>query len=83
MRGEQPAARPATRGVSPACGPRPPGFNEADVSEEPADIGKLPLLTPHEKAEVDALYRAQARSLLAVDDLVQNVVRTPEARGRA
>ena len=82
-------ARGTTRGRSPRYegrfaglrAPRPPGFNEADVSDKPADIGKLPLLTPHQKAEIDALYRAQARSLLAVDDLVQNVVRTLKQEG--
>ena len=61
--------------------PRPPGFNEADVSDKPPDIRKLPLLTSHQISEEDALYRAQARSLLGVDDLVQNVVRTLKQQG--
>ena len=80
--GNNPRAPPRYEGrFAGLRAPRPPGFNEADVSDKPADIGKLPLLTPHQKAEIDALYRAQARSLLAVDDLVQNVVRTLKEEG--
>jgi N-acetylglucosamine-6-sulfatase len=80
--GNNPRAPPRYEGrFAGLRAPRPPGFNEADVSDKPADIRKLPLLTPHQKAEVDALYRAQARSLLAVDDLVRNVVRTLKREG--
>jgi N-acetylglucosamine-6-sulfatase len=61
--------------------PRTPDFNEADVSDKPPDVRKRPLLTPHQINEVDALYRAQARSLLGVDDLVANVVRTLKREG--
>ena len=62
--------------------PRTPAFNEADVSDKPPEIRNRPRLTPHQEAEVDALYRAQARTLLGVDDLVANVVRTLRQEGK-
>ena len=61
---------------------RTPAFNEADVSDKPPEIRNRPRLTPHQEAEVDALYRAQARTLLGVDDLVANVVRTLRQEGK-
>ena len=62
--------------------PRTPAFNEADVSDKPPEIRNRPRLTPHQEAEVDALYRAQARTLLGVDDLVAKVVRTLRQEGK-
>jgi N-acetylglucosamine-6-sulfatase len=80
--GHNPRAPPRYRHAFPGLtAPRTPDFNEADVSDKPSDIRKLPLLTPHRIAEVDALYRAQAQSLLGVDDLVANVVRTLRQQG--
>jgi N-acetylglucosamine-6-sulfatase len=61
--------------------PRTPDFNEADVSDKPSDIKQLPPLATSKVTLIDALYRAQAESLLGVDDLVQNVVRTLKQQG--
>ncbi len=80
--GNNPRAAPRHEGtLAGVTAPRTPDFNEADVSDKPPDIKKLPLLTPSKVALVDALYRAQAESLLGVDDLVQNVVRTLRQQG--
>lgn len=54
--------------------PTPPSFDEADVSDKPADVRELPRLGAEEVAEIAAGYRARLESLLAVDDLVERVV---------
>ena len=76
------APRRATRAGSPALtAPRDPSFNEADVSDKPANIKNLPPLEPDRRsANVDARYRARAEAVLGVDDLVQNVVSTLKQR---
>ncbi len=50
-----------------AIAPRPPSFNEADVSDKPAWLRKLPELSPTVIAASDDLYRRRIRSLQAVD----------------
>jgi arylsulfatase A-like enzyme len=54
--------------------PRPPSFNEANVSDKPASIRQLALLTAEQVQRITALYRGRLGSLLAVDDLVERVV---------
>jgi N-acetylglucosamine-6-sulfatase len=54
--------------------PRPPSFNESDVSDKPPRVRDLPLLSPAQIAQVDALYRKRRQSVLALEDMVQNVV---------
>jgi N-acetylglucosamine-6-sulfatase len=61
--------------------PRPASYDEADVSRKPRYIRDLPRLTPAVKERTDNLYVARAESLLAVDDLVQAVLRTLETKG--
>lgn len=56
--------------------PRPPSFNEADVSDKPSKIRELPLLNEQQIAEVDDLYRRRLRSLQSVDDLIETVINT-------
>ena len=53
---------------------RPPSFNERDVSDKPAAIRHRPPLTATKIAKMDDIYRSQACSLKAVDDLVGQVV---------
>ena len=53
-----------------AQAPRTPSFNEADVSDKPAYIQALPLLTSADVQEIDDLYRLRLQSLQAVDDMV-------------
>ena len=61
--------------------PRPPGFDEADVSDKPAWVRSYPRLT---QARIDAeqsLYRQRLRSMLPVEDLLRQVIATLEQTG--
>jgi N-acetylglucosamine-6-sulfatase len=72
-----PNPRPAPRHVGAFDNkplPRPPSFNEADVSDKPAGIRNQPLLTATEIKAITKRYRSRLASLLAVDDLVEAVV---------
>jgi len=59
-----------------AKAPRPPSFNEADVSDKPAWLARRPLLPRAQVNIIDALYRKRLRSLLAVEDMVEQVTQT-------
>jgi N-acetylglucosamine-6-sulfatase len=54
--------------------PRPPSFNELDVSGKPFWIQSLSRLTTYQTAQIDAHHEARAETLQAVDDLVEGVV---------
>ncbi len=54
--------------------PRPPSFNEADVSDKPPVIQQLPLLSGVQIAAIDEEYRARLESLLAVDEAIERIV---------
>ena len=61
--------------------PKPPGFDEADVSDKPAWVRSYPRLT---QARIDAeqsLYRQRLRSMLPVEDLLRQVIATLEQTG--
>ena len=78
-------ATPAVRYLSSFPGvkaPRTPSFNEADVSDKPLWVRKRNLLSPSEINNIDALYRKRLQSMLAVGDLVENIVKTLESRGQ-
>lgn len=67
--------------------PRPPSFDEEDVSDKPSHIRKLPRLSddpddPVGIPEITELYRARLRALLAVYDLVEGVIETLESTGQ-
>lgn len=64
-----------------ARAPRPPSFNEADMSDKPVWLRTKRSLDDDAIAKVDEQYRQRLRSMLAVDDLVGNVVETLEATG--
>jgi arylsulfatase A-like enzyme len=61
--------------------PKPPNYNEADVSDKPQQIRSQPVITPYAEQTLTRLYRDRLESLLAVDDLIENVVNTLEASG--
>ena len=55
--------------------PKPPSFNEADVSDKAANIRSLPKLTPEQIAEIADNYRGRLGALRAVDDQVGRILR--------
>jgi len=57
-----------------AQAPRTASFNEADVSDKPAWLQAKPLLDSTQIAAIDALYRKRLQTMLAVEDLVSNVI---------
>jgi N-acetylglucosamine-6-sulfatase len=60
---------------------KPPSFNEADVSDKPAEIRKLPLLDSSLIQQRTERYRGELGALLAVDDLMARVVNELAATG--
>jgi arylsulfatase A-like enzyme len=54
--------------------PRPPNFNEADVSDKPAAIRNLPPLNANQVTEIQRNYRCELESLLSVDEGVEKLV---------
>ena len=77
-------ATPASRheeALADLTAPRPPSFNETDVSDKPAWVRDHPELDPEQIARVDERYRKRLRSLLAVDEMVAGLVKTLEATG--
>ena len=61
--------------------PKPPNFNEADVSDKPAAIRSRPLLNASQIANIQRKYRCELESLLSVDEGVKKVVNALEAKG--
>ncbi len=61
--------------------PKPPSFNEKDVSDKPVGIRNRPLLTPQEIAGVKEAYQQQLESMLSVDDGVEAIVNALRAKG--
>jgi arylsulfatase A-like enzyme len=54
--------------------PRPPSFNEADVSDKPLAIRSRFLLPPERVAAIRENYQQELESLLAVDEAVARIV---------
>jgi arylsulfatase A-like enzyme len=62
--------------------PRPPSFNEADISDKPGFLRAFyPPLTSGRRADLDARYRREVRSLLSVDEAVVRIIDRLEATG--
>jgi arylsulfatase A-like enzyme len=62
--------------------PRPPSFNEADVSDKPGWLRRLPLLEGLDISRVQRFYRRQRQAAQAIDDTVESLVRTLDATGQ-
>ena len=62
--------------------PRPPSFDEADVSDKPAWIRSLPRLTEQDIDDITGHYRARLECLQSVDDLAESVVNALEEAGQ-
>ncbi|TMK73523.1 MAG: sulfatase [Actinobacteria bacterium] len=61
--------------------PQPPNFNEADVSDKPAEIQNRPRLSAGAIADIQRRYRCELESLLSVDEGVKKVVKALAATG--
>ncbi|MBA4064906.1 MAG: hypothetical protein C0501_14565 [Isosphaera sp.] len=75
---------PAPRHLGTFAGvqaPRPPSFDEADVSDKPPHLRNLPPLTPAQVAAIDRQYQARLESLQALDEGVASIVEALAARG--
>ena len=53
--------------------PRPPNFDEADVSDKPGFVRNQPRITPARAEEMRTLFQARLEALQSVDDLVEDV----------
>jgi N-acetylglucosamine-6-sulfatase len=53
--------------------PRPPNFDEANVSDKPEQIREIPHLSDFQLADIDRRYRGRLESLLSVDDEVKRI----------
>lgn len=76
--------RPAPRHLGILDGaviPRSPAFNEADLSDKPPAIQSLSRMRNQDIACNDQIARDQAESMLAVDDLVAELVAAITATG--
>ncbi len=71
-------ARPAPRHLGALAGaplPRPPSFDEADLSDKPGYVQRRsPPLTQENIDQITANYRTRQESLLAVDEAVAGIV---------
>lgn len=61
---------------------RTANYNEADVSDKPAWVRKLPPLTAERSDSIDAAYRNMAESLVAVDRAVASIIDALTKTGR-
>ena len=76
-----PAARHADAVPSDVAYPGSPSVNEADISDKPFEVRKLPLLSEQELDDYDFIYRNMIASLLAVDELIADTVAELETLG--
>jgi N-acetylglucosamine-6-sulfatase len=61
--------------------PRPPAFDEADVSDKPAFIQAIPPLDQKRIARLEDEYRRRLASLQGVDDMVASIIDALQAEG--
>jgi arylsulfatase A-like enzyme len=61
---------------------RPPSYNEADVTDKPAWVQALPLLTATDMATSDAFHRSQLETLQSVDRAVAAIINELQQDGR-
>ena len=61
--------------------PRPPSFNEEDISDKPSPIREAKRISVEEASNIDDYYRKRLESLLAVDEMVAALVEELEAAG--
>jgi arylsulfatase A-like enzyme len=54
--------------------PRPPSFDEKDISDKPRWVGDNPPLSAEQKQYMEELHRKRLQSMLAVDDMIGDLV---------
>lgn len=62
--------------------PRPPSFNEEDMSDKPQGLRDIAALSDHQIFGLEAIYRKRIQSLQAVDEMVANFVAQLESLGQ-
>ena len=66
----------------PAQAPRTPSFDQEDVSSMPPWIRNMSRFSAQDTAGIDALYRLRMGSMLAVDEMVDSVIKELDADGQ-
>jgi N-acetylglucosamine-6-sulfatase len=61
--------------------PRPPNFNETDVSDKPQVIRRRPLMNARRIAAVQEMWQQRRETLMSVDEAVVSIVETLRATG--
>src|SRR5215218_321449 len=61
--------------------PRPPSFDEEDVSDKPSHIQDAERISNGRASNIDARHRKRLESMLAVDEMVASLVEELEAAG--
>jgi arylsulfatase A-like enzyme len=61
--------------------PKPPNFDEADISDKPRWLQQYPRLSQAQIDKLQQLYRERLRSMLSVEDLLREVVGTLQETG--
>jgi N-acetylglucosamine-6-sulfatase len=61
--------------------PKPPNFDEEDISDKPQWVQKYPRLTQAQIDDLTLLYRERLRSMLAVEDLLRKIATTLQETG--
>ena len=61
--------------------PRPPSFDEEDISDKPSPMSDAEPISDEETSNIDAYYRQRLESMLAVDEMVGALVEELEAAG--
>ena len=62
--------------------PRPPSFDEEDVSDKPTYVSSLERISEEEASDIDDYYRERLESMLAVDEMVGSLIQELEAAGK-
>ena len=62
--------------------PRRPSFDEQDVSDKPTYVKDQERISKRELEQVERRYRRRLRTLVAVDEMVENIVSALAAEGR-
>ncbi|HEY3670563.1 MAG TPA: sulfatase [Acidimicrobiia bacterium] len=78
-------ATPAPRYADAFAGvhaPRPPSFDQRASADEPLWLRRRPPLSPAVLDYIDALYRRRLQDMLAIDDLLRDVVTTLQQTGQ-